>query len=189
VPPNRSPEGRARSAALDPGGAPGRRYHRPRQGFYQSFGRRAFRRPLTDADNSRYLALFNKGATLLASGDVFVDGVEIVLRALLQSPHFLYRIEGSTAVVNGRIPLTDYEIASRLSFSLANTMPDDALLSAANAKRCRPATPVAAQAQRSDQFSGRSGDGLRLSLSAAAPPRLRPDQQGSAKRHPPSRPR
>jgi hypothetical protein len=116
--------------------------------FIQTFGQRAFRRPLSDADVTRYQMLFDKGAMLLASGDAFVDGVELVLRALLQSPHFLYRVESSTAVVNGHIPLTDYEIASRLSYSLANTMPDDALFSAAAAHKLQSRDTVVEQAQR-----------------------------------------
>ncbi|HEY2900870.1 MAG TPA: DUF1592 domain-containing protein [Polyangia bacterium] len=116
--------------------------------FIQNFGQRVFRRPLTAADTTRYKALFDRGATLLASGDAFVDGVELVLRALLQSPHFLYRVESSTAVVSGRIPLTDYEIASRLSYSLASTMPDNALFTAAAAHKLQTRDGVVEQAQR-----------------------------------------
>jgi hypothetical protein len=116
--------------------------------FIQNFGQRVFRRPLTDADTARYKTLFDQGAMLLASGDAFVDGVELVLRALLQSPHFLYRVESSTAVVGGRIPLSDYEIASRLSYGLANTMPDDALFAAAAAHTLQTHDGVVQQAQR-----------------------------------------
>ncbi len=116
--------------------------------FIQTFGQRAFRRPLVDADTARYKTLFDKGAMLLASGDAFVDGVELVLRAMLQSAHFLYRVESSTAVVGGHIPLTDYEIASRLSYSLANTMPDDAMFSDAAAHKLQTRDAVVAQAQR-----------------------------------------
>jgi hypothetical protein len=116
--------------------------------FIKNFGQRVFRRPVTDADTARYKALFDKGAMLLASGDAFVDGVELVLRGMLQSPHFLYRVESSTAVVGGRIPLTDYEIASRLSYSLANTMPDDAMFSAAAAHKLQTRDAVVAEAQR-----------------------------------------
>jgi hypothetical protein len=116
--------------------------------FIQGFGQRVFRRLLTAADTTRYKTLFDQGAMLLASGDAFVDGVELVLRAMLQSPHFLYRVESSTAVVDGRIPLDDYEIASRLSYSLANTMPDDALFSAAAAPMLQSRDVVVQQAQR-----------------------------------------
>src|SRR5258706_5415967 len=116
--------------------------------FVRDFGLRAFRRPLTDADVARYSALFDNAASLIGSGDAFVDGVELTLRALLQSPNFLYRLETSTSVVGGRVPLSDYEIASRLSYGLTGSMPDDGLFTAAAAGKLRAAADVAAEAQR-----------------------------------------
>jgi hypothetical protein len=116
--------------------------------FIRDFGLRTFRRPLTDADITRYNDLFTKGATLLATGDAFADGVEMVLRAFFQSPNFLYRIETSDTVNGGKIPLGDYEIASRLSYSLTNSTPDDTLLSAASAKMLQSRDNVLTQAQR-----------------------------------------
>lgn len=98
--------------------------------FISSFGARAFRRPLTTTEIDSHLALFQQGATLIG-GDAFTSGVEITLRAMLQSPHFLYRVEAATAVQSGRILLTGYEMATRLSYALWNTMPSDALLTAA----------------------------------------------------------
>jgi hypothetical protein len=116
--------------------------------FVKTFGARAFRRPLTDTESSRYLALFNKGTTLFGTGDAFIDGAELVITAFLQAPSFLYRAETSSAVVNGKIPLNGYEIASRLSFGLTNTMPDDALMKAAEAKKLATRDGVIEQAQR-----------------------------------------
>lgn len=116
--------------------------------FLRDFGLRAFRRPLSDADIARYSALFDKGASLLASGDDFVDGVELSVRAFMQSPNFLYRLETSSAVVNGAVPLNDYEVASRLSYGLTGTMPDDALFAAAAAKQLEKPADIATQAQR-----------------------------------------
>jgi hypothetical protein len=116
-----------RLAAISPNADP--------RAFIDGFGRRAFRRPLTDAEVTRYRALFDKGAALIASGDAFADGVELSVSAFLQSPHFLYRSETSAAVVGGKVPLNDFEIASRLSYGLTNTMPDDALLAAAGEGR------------------------------------------------------
>jgi hypothetical protein len=125
--------------------------------FLRSFGLRALRRPLGDTDLARYGALFDKGAALLASGDAFVDGVELAVRAFLQSPSFLYRLETSGNVVNGRVPLNAYEVASRLSYGLMGTMPDDALFSAAAAQRLQDLTDVATQAQRIvDSASGQA---------------------------------
>jgi hypothetical protein len=116
--------------------------------FVKTFGGRAYRRPLGEMEINRYLELFNKGAALIASGDVFADGVEIVLRALFQSPHFLYRIETSDRVLQGKIPLGDYEIATRLSYSLTNSTPDDALLTAAAAKMLSSRYQLGEQAKR-----------------------------------------
>jgi len=95
--------------------------------FIRTFGRRAYRRPLDAAEQQRYEALFNSATTLFTGGDAFANGVELVLRAMLQSPHFVYRTElGPDAT-----PLSGYEIASKLSFLLRDTTPDDALLDAA----------------------------------------------------------
>jgi hypothetical protein len=98
--------------------------------FVSTLGPRAFRRPLTLTEIDAYVALFQQGPSLIG-GDAFNSGVEITLRAFLQSPHFLYRVEASSAVQNGRIPLSGYEMATRLSYALWNTMPSDALLAAA----------------------------------------------------------
>ena len=95
--------------------------------FVKTFGRRAFRRPLTTAEETRYQTLFATGATVFKSGNNFTDGAQLVIEAMLQSPHFLYRTELGT---DGQ-PLTAYEVASKLSYLLRNTMPDDALLNAA----------------------------------------------------------
>jgi len=116
--------------------------------FIQSLGLRAFRRPLNDAEITRYLALFNKGPALFGTGDAFADGAELLLAGLMQSPHFIYRTEVSGSVVNGRIPLDDYEVAARLSYGLTSTMPDDALFTAAAGKQLRTAQGVLAQARR-----------------------------------------
>lgn len=86
--------------------------------FIRKFGRRAFRRPVTAQEEERLLELF--AAPARQSGD-FLKGAQIVIEAILQSPKFLFRIEqgGSTR---------PYEIASRLSYFLWDTMPDDGLL-------------------------------------------------------------
>ncbi|MET0595090.1 MAG: DUF1592 domain-containing protein, partial [Polyangiaceae bacterium] len=103
------------------------------QAFVTAFGKRAFRRPLTPDEVSGYTRLFQKGTSLLG-GDALSAGAEIVLRAMLQSPHFLYRIESSSEAQGDLIWLSGYEIATRLSYALWNTMPTDELLAAAEAK-------------------------------------------------------
>lgn len=95
--------------------------------FIRDFGRRAFRRPVTAEEEARYAQVFTSGASLVGSGDDFADGVRLVVESMLQSPNFLYRTEMGPA---GQ-PLSGYELASKLSFLLRDTTPDDALLDAA----------------------------------------------------------
>ena len=96
-------------------------------GFVRTVGRRAFRRPLTDAEEAAYGAIFARGEELYGAG--FAHGAALVIRALLQSPHFLYRPElgAEGKALNG------YELAAKLSFWLLDTTPSDALLDAAAA--------------------------------------------------------
>jgi hypothetical protein len=96
-------------------------------GFVQSFGRRVFRRPLTTDEQTRYEGIFAVGEQLY--GDGFEHGAGLVIRAMLQSPYFLYRSELGPS---GE-PLDSYEVASKLSFWLRGTTPSDELLDAAAA--------------------------------------------------------
>ncbi|HEY0705948.1 MAG TPA: DUF1592 domain-containing protein [Polyangia bacterium] len=116
--------------------------------FIKGFGERAYRRPLTDVESTQYLELYRKGNELIGSGDNHLDGIELVVAAFLQAPDFLYRVEVGTGVKNGRIALTDYEVASRLSYGLLNTMPDDQLFAAAAAKKLTTKEGVLEQARR-----------------------------------------
>jgi hypothetical protein len=94
-----------------------------RDKFLRDFGRRAFRRPLTADELARYARLFDTEAKTKKS---FPAGAQIVIEAMLQSPNFLLRIE------NGEDPKSKaFETASRLSYFLWNTMPDEALFASA----------------------------------------------------------
>lgn len=88
--------------------------------FVRWFGLRAFRRPLEDDEVERMMALYDAGGS-------FEVGAQLVVQAMLQSADFLYRPE--LGAEDGR--LTGYETASRLSYFLWATMPDEALLTAA----------------------------------------------------------
>jgi cytochrome c551/c552 len=94
--------------------------------IFSSLARRAFRRPVTDADLKPLLAFYRSGR---AQGD-FDRGVEKALRAMLVSPSFLFRIERDPAnAAPGTVyRLSDFELASRLSFFLWSSIPDDQLL-------------------------------------------------------------
>jgi hypothetical protein len=96
-------------------------------GFIRHLGRRAFRRPLSEAEVTRYSSVFARGEELYGPG--FANGASLVIRALLQSPSFLYRTELGAA----EEPLSGYEVAAKLSFWILDTTPSDALLDAAAA--------------------------------------------------------
>lgn len=117
--------------------------------FITSFGQRALRRPLTDAEVTTYTTLFNQGPTLYPGVDAFKAGAGLVIQGMLQSPFFLYRTELGTAAAGATaVPLDDWEVASKLAFGLINTMPDDALFAAAAAGQLRDKAGVTAQAKR-----------------------------------------
>lgn len=117
--------------------------------FITEFGLRAFRRPLRAAEVERFSQLFEAGAELVESGDAFADGVQVTIEAMLQSPDFLYREElGTTTTARGRVELSGYELAARISYFLYDSMPDDELLRAAGAGELSSATEVRAQVER-----------------------------------------
>jgi hypothetical protein len=104
------------------------------QTFIESWGARAFRRPLEDVEIERLLSVYETGA----ASDGFEGGLSLIIQAVLQSPNFLYLLEYGDGVVTGGegeevALLTNYELATRLSYLLWNTMPDDALFEAAAA--------------------------------------------------------
>jgi len=96
--------------------------------FIKTFGRRAFRRDLTDAEVSTYNALYQKGSTFSGSQGAFTKGAALVMTAMLQSPHFLYRTE----LGDNGAPLSGYEMAAKLALWLWNTTPSDSMLDAAS---------------------------------------------------------
>jgi hypothetical protein len=116
--------------------------------FVRNFGLKAYRRPLTDPEIAEYEALFKRGTELIGSTDAFADGIELVVDTVLQSPHFLYRPELGTTVVDGKVSLNSFEIATRLAYGLVNSMPDDALFTAATSNALTSRDQVLAQATR-----------------------------------------
>jgi hypothetical protein len=117
--------------------------------FIAELGKRAFRRPLLDAEKIRFATLFARGTELVGSGNAFRDGVRLVVEALLQSPQFLYRTELSAAVgSDGLIALDSWEMAGRLSYFLWGSMPDAELFAAAEGGKLAVSSDVTAAAQR-----------------------------------------
>ncbi len=111
-------------------------------------GRRAYRRTLSPDEVDVHVRLFEQGATHFPEMNTFDGGVRMLLEGLLQSPYFVYRIEVGEAAAGGQIELSDFEIASRLSYMIWNTMPDDALLDEAERGALSSAEQVAQQATR-----------------------------------------
>lgn len=111
-------------------------------------GRRAFRRPLTEAEVQRFTGL----ATAIggAAGSSMLAGVRYTLAAILQSPSFLYRVElgEPSAADAGRLKYTGFEMASRLAAALWDSVPDDALLDAAEAGALETAEGIRDEAER-----------------------------------------
>ena len=108
--------------------------------------RLAFRRPLAEADRARLLGFFQTGR---AEGS-FDAGIRLGIQAILADPEFLFRFERTPAgVAPGQsYPLSDLELASRLSFFLWSSLPDDELLRAAAAGRLADRQVLEGQVRR-----------------------------------------
>ncbi|MEP6652868.1 MAG: DUF1592 domain-containing protein [Myxococcales bacterium] len=114
--------------------------------FIDQIGRRAFRRPLTSAESAVFLRAYQLGS----GTDAFKDGIAAVVTAMLQSPQFLYQVEVGTPAPGetGVQVLSPYELASRLSFLLWDSIPDDALLNSARDGKLATSADVRAAADR-----------------------------------------
>jgi hypothetical protein len=113
--------------------------------FITRFGKRAWRRPITDVEHADLLKVFT------TARDAFdaTTGVRLLLEAFLASPSFLYRAEVGVPVPGQTYTaLTSWEIASRLSYFLTGTMPDDLLFAAAEADGLSTPEGIAGQAER-----------------------------------------
>ena len=112
-----------------------------------SFGRRAWRRPLTPDEVNRYTAIATQASTTLMD---FWNGLRFAVAGILQSPHFLYREELGTAVAAtpSQRTFNGFEIATRLSYFAWGTTPDDLLLSAAEAGKLASDAGIKEQAER-----------------------------------------
>jgi len=111
-----------------------------------TLSRRAYRRPITDADLKPLLAFYQTGR----SEGSFDSGIETALRAMLVSPNFLFRVERDPqASAPGSVyRINDYELASRLSFFLWSSIPDDQLLQLAEQGKLKDPDILSAQASR-----------------------------------------
>jgi hypothetical protein len=129
--------------------APGRR-SAEREGacartILTALARRAYRRPVTAADLDPLMELYEVGR---AEGSTFDSGIEQALRLVLASPKFLFRVETPPALAGGVERVSDLELASRLSFFLWSSIPDDELLKLAEQRRLHQPAVLQAQVER-----------------------------------------
>jgi uncharacterized protein DUF1592/uncharacterized protein DUF1588/uncharacterized protein DUF1595/uncharacterized protein DUF1587/uncharacterized protein DUF1585 len=128
-----------------------------RDTIVQAVGLRLFRRPLTtgaSGELASFGALFD--AAVAAGKTAASDAAVVVVRAMLQSPQFLYRLESQLPPTAGAVarPLDDYEIATRLSYFLVGSAPDPTLLAAAQAGQLKAPDEVTAQVTRLQALAG-----------------------------------
>ncbi len=117
--------------------------------FIERWGKQAFRRPLDEAEKARLKSLFDWAVADTDLG-TFADGIEVVIQQVLQSPSFLYRPEFGAAepIAGDVVPITGWEMATKLSYMLWNTMPDDKLFDAAEAGALSTKEEIEAHARR-----------------------------------------
>ena len=119
------------------------------QQIFRTVARRAFRRPVSDADLRAPLRFYRDARP--AEG--FDGAIEMGLRAILVSPEFLFRVERDPANPSGPYRISELELASRLSFFLWSSLPDDTLLDAAIAGRLRATLPQQVERMLADSRS------------------------------------
>ena len=107
-----------------------------------TIARRAYRRPVTDADMAPIMALYAEGR----KKGSFEKGIERGLRLVLANPKFIFRTETSPAAATARV--SDLELASRLSFFLWSSIPDDTLLNLAAQNRLNQPAVLSQQVRR-----------------------------------------
>lgn len=114
--------------------------------IFSRIARQAYRRPVSETDVDYLVELYREGR----SGNDFESGVELGLQGILAGPEFLFRIEQDPPGVSpGDVyPVSDIEMASRLSFFLWSTIPDDELLSVAEQGRLRDPGVLETQVRR-----------------------------------------
>ncbi len=109
------------------------------------FMRRAYRRPVQDSEVKSLLRFFAK---VRPASDSFEEAIRETLALVLVSPDFLYLVEPKDADRKSSTPITDYELASRLSYFLWSTMPDAKLFALAESGKLRQRTVLASEIDR-----------------------------------------
>lgn len=117
--------------------------------FIEDFGLRAYRRPLADVEKMRLTSLYQNARTSLSLS--FKDAIGLLVEATLQSPAFLYHWESpyQPAQLSGSaVALGPYDVASRLSYFIWGSMPDQVLFDAAAGGKLSTDEDIAREARR-----------------------------------------
>ena len=114
--------------------------------FIRNFGARAHRRPLSEDDVELYTGIFVSGR----EGSGFDGGIQLVVQAMLQSPYFLYHVELDEVPTDADtiVAVDPHTLASRLSYYLWGSMPDEALFAAAESGALGDPDELRSQAER-----------------------------------------
>jgi len=129
-------------------------FHDCASAVIERFMRRAYRRPVTGGEVAKLVRL---AEIARENGDGFERGIQLAVQAVLASPQFLFRVElyrpkrdrkGKVLEVTGGAPLNDFEVASRLSYFLWSSMPDDELSSLAESGVLRKPEVLEQQVRR-----------------------------------------
>ncbi len=123
--------------------APGNGADTCTKNIISDFARRAWRRPLAAGEVDRFVALVQ---VAISDGDTVEAGIKLALQGVLLSPRFLFRVELDTATTAH--PLTDHELASRLSYFLWSSMPDAQLMQLADNHTLHTPATLEAQIRR-----------------------------------------
>jgi mono/diheme cytochrome c family protein len=112
-----------------------------------ALARRAFRRPITQAEIDRFVGLV---AEARRQGDTFEDGLAVAIQAILVSPDFLFRIERARPATDAGLahPIGQHELAARLAYFVWASMPDDELTRHADQRTLRRPEVLKAQVRR-----------------------------------------
>ena len=125
--------------------------------YVSELAERAFRRPLRPGEHTQLMDLYAAGA----AEDGFADGIGTVVAAILQLPQFLYLIEeGVGEVETDVLQLSDFELATRISYLLTDSMPDDELYAAAVSGELADPDVIEAHVRRLIADTARSGPAL-----------------------------
>ncbi len=113
--------------------------------FIDTWGKRAWRRPVAVDEKTAMLKVFDAGT----ASEGFTTGIRMLMQAMLQAPQFLFRLEfGLPAAGATMVRLTPWETASRLSYLVWGTMPDETLFAAADANTLSTNKQIEDQARR-----------------------------------------